>query len=136
MVNIPGTRTSSVFCPNCGKEVGPDDRYCRYCSFSLDDVRHDEDRSSTPDHTTANGERSALLAMLLSVVLPGTGALYMDSNPKGVLVLAFSIILLVLMLFVPPFIIPIMVVLLALWLYGLFITSVSIDRYREKNRFN
>ncbi len=120
-----------VFCPNCGKEVEAGDRFCKYCSYNLSESAPSGD-GKTYTNDTREDPRSTGLAMFLSVILPGLGAYYIDSNTTGIVVFLLSFVLLVGMFFV-PFLFPfIALVLLILWVIGLKVTSDSINSYRQK----
>lgn len=120
-----------MYCPNCGKEVEAGDRFCKYCSFNL------EDQSGSPDekvYTNAvkDDPRSTGLAMVLSVILPGLGAYYIDGNTTGLVIFLLSLVIVVVSGILPFLLIISFVVLLVLWLVGLKVTSDSIDSYRQK----
>ena len=120
-----------MYCPNCGKEVEAGDRFCKYCSFNL------EDQSGSPGenvYTNAvkDDPRSTGLAMVLSVILPGLGAYYIDGNTTGLVIFLLSLVIVVVSGIMPFLLIISFVVLLVLWLVGLKVTSDSIDSYRQK----
>lgn len=106
-----------MFCPNCGKEVGENDRYCGNCSFELigRNVRH----------------VSPLVAMVLSIFLPGLGITYVSGDPKGVLIFVASV-LCVVMMFTPLWLMA-FAALFFLWVYGICTTSHELDSYRMKH---
>ena len=76
--------------------------------------------------------RSTGLAMVLSVILPGLGAYYIDGNTTGLVIFLLSLVIAVVTGVLPFLLIISFVVLLVLWLVGLKVTSDSIDSYRQK----
>ena len=116
----------AVFCPNCGKEVEAGDRFCKYCSYNLSEYAP-RNGSGVDEETISKGTKSTALAMVLSIILPGLGAYYIDGNTKGVIVFLISLVLL--LLFGMPFS---LLLRFILWIYGIKITSDSIDSYRQK----
>lgn len=122
-----------MYCPNCGKEVGVGDRFCSYCSFRL--VNDVPPQSGTvPDHFDDPGyvrvdTKSTGLALFMSIILPGLGAYYVDKEVKGLVAFLVSIIMLLLTPFVPYT----FIIMFALWIYGLVVTSHAIDSYKLKN---
>ncbi len=120
-----------VFCPNCGKEVEAGDRFCKYCSYNLSESVPGNDGGHRSE-TVREDPRSTGLAMFLSVILPGIGAYYIDSNTTGIVVFLLSFLLLVGMFFVPFLFLIIVPVMLILWVIGLKVTSDSINSYRQK----
>ena len=120
-----------MYCPNCGKEVEAGDRFCKYCSFNL------EDQSGSPGEKVETGggtdaPRSALLARVLTVMPPGLGAYCIDGNTTGLVIFLLSLVIVVVSGILPFLLIISFVVLLVLWLVGLKVTSDSIDSYRQK----
>ena len=70
--------------------------------------------------------------MIMSIILPGLGAYYIDGNTTGLVVFLVSLVLLIgtcLFFFVFPLT---GLVMLVLWAYGLKLTSDSINSYRQK----
>ncbi|MBQ8179155.1 MAG: zinc-ribbon domain-containing protein [Candidatus Methanomethylophilaceae archaeon] len=120
-----------MYCPNCGKEVDQDDRFCRYCSF---DLGFPDGTGSNPGATVTGAPetRSTGLAMAMSLVLPGLGAYYVASDTRGLLVFVVSLILMVATFTVVPYLFIITgLVMFVLWILGIKMTSEAIDRYRE-----
>ena len=120
-----------VYCPNCGKEVEADDRFCKYCSYNLSESVPGDD-GGRKSGTVREDPRSTGLAMIMSIILPGLGAYYIDGNITGLVVFLVSLVLLIgtsLFVFVFPLTVLVMFVL---WAYGLKLTSDSINSYRQK----
>jgi hypothetical protein len=122
-----------MYCPNCGKEVGAEDRFCSYCSYRLvNDVTPQS--GVVPNHTDGPGyvrvdTKSTGWALFLSIIIPGLGAYYVDKEVKGLVVFLSSII----MLLLTPYFPFTFIIMLILWIYGVYITSKAIDSYKLKN---
>ncbi len=71
-----------MFCSKCGKEVHDDEVYCPFCGDNL--------RSST-NTTTQQGptfyavsERNEGIALILSLLIPGVGQMYVGKIGRGI----------------------------------------------------
>ena len=106
-----------MFCPNCGREVGENDRHCGHCSFEL--------------HQGSGKHKSPIAAMVLSVFLPGLGITYVSGDLKGLLIFIASILCIILM-FTPVWLVS-FAALFFLWVYGICTTSHELDSYRMKH---
>ena len=120
-----------MYCPNCGKEVEAGDRFCKYCSFNLGESSGDPGEK-VYTNTVDNGPRSTGLAMVMSIILPGLGAYYVDGNTTGLVIFLISLIIVVVTGFLPILFILSVIALFVLWVVGIKITSDSIDSYRRK----
>ncbi|MBR6204865.1 MAG: zinc ribbon domain-containing protein [Candidatus Methanomethylophilaceae archaeon] len=124
-----------MYCPNCGYELDSDDEYCPNCSSmvergraGLDDYR--PDRRDVPyvyEEAPIPASRrtdNASLAMLVSVILPGIGAV-IAGNSKGLAVFAMSVVALAVActsIVLMPFCVSVMIVL---WIIGLSMTVTA-----------
>lgn len=125
-----------MFCPNCGKEVGDDDRYCTTCAYRLvpndgagspvDDIHAEPEPAYVRVDTKSTG-----WALFMTLLLPGIGALYVDGEMKGLVVFLASVVAALLAGYV-TFIVGVLL-MFGLWIYGIFITSHAIDSYKMKN---
>lgn len=120
-----------MFCPNCGKEYEAGDHFCKYCSFELGAQSGYTDRADS-GNAIRTESKSTGLAMILSIVLPGLGAYYIDGNQQGLIVFIMSLAIAIITNFLFVIVFVTFFVLLALWIYGLKITSDSIDDYRRQ----
>ena len=124
-----------MYCPNCGREVGDGDRFCSSCSFRLTDyqpVGYNPTYGTTRDEMYVRTDtKSTGLALFMSLILPGLGALYVDSDVRGLIVFVVSLISAGVFLYLGAFIGG--VAMLVLWIYGIVITSHAIDSYKVKN---
>ena len=117
---------NTMYCPNCGKEVGDGDGYCRSCLSPLSSaerVRREEyGNSAVSDPSAVRRTGNSGSATAISVLLPGLGAAYAGDR-RGFAVFVLSVIFLaaasqsIVML---PLSLSAMLVL---WVYGLIITK-------------
>ena len=77
------------FCRNCGYELTGDYKFCPECGYDLSG-RVTANRSSVP--SANSGEKSLVLAVILSVIFPGLGQIYLGLNQKGILFIVGYII--------------------------------------------
>ena len=121
----------AVYCPNCGKEVEADDRFCKYCSYNLSESVPGND-GVRKSGVVREDPRSTGLAMIMSIILPGLGAYYIDGNTTGLVVFLVSLVLLIGTCLLPFVFLLTGIIMLVLWVYGLKLTSDSINSYRQK----
>lgn len=140
------------FCTNCGKEVDPDDRECPQCSARIE-VPEPEKRfcrqcGKRIDASTKfcqycgasfagavtrpaaekrkDGWKNPSAAVLMSMILPGSGSMYAGNVKDGTIILVLIVITFMLGLeFVLPWLVNV-----GLWIYGM------IHAYRECNEYN
>ena len=77
------------FCRNCGYELTGDYKFCPECGYDLSG-RVTANRSSVP--SVNSGEKNLVLAVILSVIFPGLGQIYLGLNQKGILFIVGYII--------------------------------------------
>ena len=99
------------FCRNCGYELTGDYKFCPECGYDLSG-RVTANRSSVP--STNSGEKSLVLAVILSVIFPGLGQIYLGLNQKGILFIVGYIISAVLIFLLIGFILVFVV-----WIWAL-----------------
>ena len=99
------------FCRNCGYELTGDYKFCPECGYDLSG-RVTANRSSVP--STNSGEKSLVLAVILSVIFPGLGQIYLGLNQKGILFIVGYIISAVLILLLIGFLL-----VLVVWIWAL-----------------
>ena len=99
------------FCRNCGYELTGDYKFCPECGYDLSG-RVTANRSSVP--SANSGEKSLVLAVILSVIFPGLGQIYLGLNQKGILFIVGYIISAVLILLLIGFLL-----VLVVWIWAL-----------------
>jgi len=126
--------TNFVYCPNCGYELDSDDEYCPNCSTMVERVREgyvevdpeeylpEDEPEEEPPTTHSYRTENATLAMILSVILPGIGAV-VAGNKMGLVVFGLSVVF-VIVAYSSIILVPFSVsVLIVLWIIGLWMTS-------------
>lgn len=99
------------FCRNCGYELTGDYKFCPECGYDLSG-RVTANRSSVP--SANSGEKSLVLAVILSVIFPGLGQIYLGLNQKGILFIVGYIISAVLIFLLIGFLL-----VLVVWIWAL-----------------
>ena len=110
----PGTKQESKkykFCRNCGYELTGDYKFCPECGYDLSG-KVTANQSSVP--SANSGEKSLVLAVILSVIFPGLGQIYLGLNQKGILFIVGYIISAVLILLLIGFLL-----VLVVWIWAL-----------------
>jgi TM2 domain-containing membrane protein YozV len=110
-----------MFCPKCGKEVSEDSDFCPSCGSHL----KLETAKNVSVKAPIKGLKNPGLAAVLSFFIVGLGQIYNGQIGKGLILLVFYIISLVLCLVLIGFIlVPI------LWIYGIY------DAYKTAEKIN
>ena len=99
------------FCRNCGYELTGDYKFCPECGYDLFG-RVTANRSSVP--SANSGEKSLVLAVILSVIFPGLGQIYLGLNQKGILFIVGYIISAILIFLLIGFLL-----VLVVWIWAL-----------------
>ncbi len=113
-----------MFCPNCGMENDADARYCKGCGRGLSGtgpINSNQDMASILINKKSEG-----LALILSLILPGLGQIYIDKVSTGILYLVAAIVLGVLTLML----IFVGLIYIALWIYSMY------DAYTGAKEYN
>ncbi len=77
------------FCRNCGYELTGDYKFCPECGY---DLSGKVTANQSPVPSANSGEKSLVLAIILSVIFPGLGQIYLGLNQKGILFIVGYII--------------------------------------------
>ena len=99
------------FCRNCGYKLTGDYKFCPECGYDLSG-KVTANQSSVP--SANSGEKSLVLAIILSVIFPGLGQIYLGLNQKGILFIVGYIISAVLILLLIGFLL-----VLVVWIWAL-----------------
>ena len=99
------------FCRNCGYKLTGDYKFCPECGYDLSG-RVTANRRSVP--SVNSGEKNLVLAVILSVIFPGLGQIYLGLNQKGILFIVGYIISAVLIFLLIGFLL-----VLVVWIWAL-----------------
>jgi TM2 domain-containing membrane protein YozV/RNA polymerase subunit RPABC4/transcription elongation factor Spt4 len=110
------------FCYNCGNKLIGDFNFCPECGQDLNpkfanQTAHVINHNPAPIYPE---EKNIILAVVLSVFLPGLGQIYLDLNHKGAMFLIGFVISVILILFIIGFFLCIIV-----WAWALVDTITS-----------
>ena len=120
---------SNVYCPNCGKEVGPGDVYCGNCFAALS--------SYTGEGSTYKAEGSSSSpsgpgwAVMLSVLVPGLGGIATGHPAAAVAIFVSSVVALYVALSSTVMVPLCLSVMIVLWLVGIRIVTNPGESYRR-----
>ena len=113
---VPARQVDKVnFCYNCGAELTGDFKFCPECGQDLNA------KAIKPAKTvTSSGEKNILLAIILSVLLPGLGQIYLGLDNKGAIFLIAYVISAILILLLIGFLL-----CAVIWIWALIDTIIS-----------
>ncbi|HIJ00341.1 MAG TPA: zinc ribbon domain-containing protein [Candidatus Methanomethylophilaceae archaeon] len=109
------------FCVNCGAELEPNAHFCHQCGVAAENEKPGQILSSDNRRPTKN----VVAALLLSILLPGLGHLYLNDD-KGYLLIVSSIIMIILGVFL----------LVPLLLFYIIFLYAALDAVRTADRIN
>ena len=89
------------FCRNCGTELNGNPKFCPNCGY---DLQNFQVRTTNTNVVTPKGEKNIILSILLSVIFPGLGQIYLGLDKKGSMFLIGYVISLILILLIIGFI--------------------------------
>lgn len=136
-----------MFCQNCGKELDHDARYCKHCGFATSLGERPGFGGPASNGYTASvmmNKKSDALAIILSIIFPGLGHLYLGKISAGVGFLAVQAIMYVVavMSFAlaanlnsPPYWMFIVIVVIGLVAFMVLVYAV-IDSYKVCQEYN
>jgi TM2 domain-containing membrane protein YozV len=113
-VSVPPSAKKARFCYNCGYELAGNFNFCPDCG---QDLRGNIIKSNAK---SPSGGKSIILAIILSVFLPGLGQIYLGLDHKGAIFLIAYVVSAILILLLIGFLLcPI------IWLWALIDTIIS-----------
>ena len=118
--SLPATVQSSdnvSFCFNCGYKLVGDYKFCPECGQDLSGKAMG---SNTQTANSPSSEKSTLLAVILSLFLPGLGQIYLGLDHKGAIFLIAYVISAILILILIGFLL-----CLVIWIWALVDTIIS-----------
>lgn len=119
---------NSKFCHNCGAKIGENFKFCPVCGENLS-----SNIVKTQSPQVSSKEKSTLLAIILSVILPGLGQIYLGLDNKGAIFLIAYVVSAILILLLIGFLLVIVV-----WIWALIDTIISanalnrVDEVKDK----
>ena len=115
-VPVPVKSNKINFCHNCGAEITGNFKFCPECGQDL----NAKVSYSTNAVVPYNKEKNILLAVILSVVLPGLGQMYLGLDRKGAIFLVAYVISAILILLLIGFLL-----CAVIWIWALIDTIIS-----------
>lgn len=114
--NISSNHDYNVkFCYNCGAKLSDNFKFCPSCGQNLS-----SDIIKTKTTHVSSKEKNTLLAVILSVLLPGLGQIYLGLDNKGAIFLIGYVISAILILLIIGFLLVIII-----WIWALIDTIIS-----------
>ena len=112
---VPTQPSENVrFCFNCGYRLVGDYKFCPECGQDL------SGKSNLQVARSSSGEKNILLAIILSVFLPGLGQIYLGLDHKGAIFLIAYVISAILILIIIGFLL-----CFVIWIWALIDTIIS-----------
>ena len=114
--SVPGPVESANvnFCHNCGSKITGNFKFCPNCGQDLNDKVLESPK------TVASSEKNIILAIILSVILPGLGQIYLGLDRKGAIFLIAYVVSAILILFLIGFLL-----CTVIWIWALIDTIIS-----------
>lgn len=113
--NPPKVKENVKYCSNCGYELGGDFNFCPNCGCDL--KPKDTSRAKS---LNVNQNKNMLLAVILSVLLPGLGQIYLGLDHKGAIFLIAYVVSAILILLIIGFLL-----CFVIWIWALIDTIQS-----------
>ena len=113
-VPVPIESDNVNFCHKCGSKVTGNFKFCPNCGQELNA------KVSKSPKTVASSEKNILLAIILSVILPGLGQIYLGLDRKGAIFLIAYVVSAILILFLIGFLL-----CTVIWIWALIDTIIS-----------
>ena len=113
---VPVESENYKFCYNCGNKLSSDFKFCPACGQNLNLPVSKSDKVKTLN----GGEKSLLLAIILSIFLPGLGQIYLGLDNKGaIFLIAYIVSAFLILLFIG------IILVFVLWIWALIDTITS-----------
>lgn len=117
-----------MYCQNCGAQLPDGAKFCDRCGAK---TGVEGTGSSTSEYDMASimvNKKSEALALILSLIIPGLGQIYIGQMSKGIMMIVAAIIIGALSLFL---LFPV-IIYLVLWIYGMY---DAFQGAKEYNRY-
>ena len=113
------TSNKAKYCFNCGHELNGEFRFCPNCGYDLQN-KTTVSRKSSSDVVTASEEKNIIVAIILSVIIPGLGHFYLGLSRKGAMFLLAYVVSAILILLLIG-----LLLVLVIWIWALVDTIQS-----------
>ncbi len=113
-VLVPVESGNVNFCHNCGSKITGNFKFCPNCGQELNA------KVSKSPKTVTSSEKNILLAIILSVILPGLGQIYLGLDRKGAIFLIAYVVSAILILLLIGFLL-----CAVIWIWALVDTIIS-----------
>jgi len=115
-----------MYCSKCGTQLPDGASFCSNCGFNLGSNPGYQGNPGY-DRATASimvNKKNEALALILSLIIPGLGEIYVGKTTKGILLILVDILVAALgLLFFFPFIVS-----LVIWIYAMY-DSFTLAKY-------
>lgn len=114
-VNVEKTNYKVNYCVNCGFKLPDDYKFCPNCGYNL--------KAQVKTNSVAfKNDKSMLLAVILSIFLPGLGQIYLGLDNKGsILLVAYVISAILILIFIG------IILVMIIWILALIDTIISFN---------
>ncbi|MDY0293785.1 MAG: zinc ribbon domain-containing protein [Candidatus Methanomethylophilaceae archaeon] len=110
-----------MYCAKCGKELPAEGRYCPSCGADRYEEKKDQ-CGSAPLNL-----KDEATGLILSIIIPGTGHMYVGRADMGIMILLASVILVIAgFLVIFPW-----AIAFALWIWNVYDANKRLNAYNE-----
>ncbi|MEE0901008.1 MAG: zinc ribbon domain-containing protein [Methanobrevibacter sp.] len=110
---IPSSSSNGPkFCHSCGFKLDGNYKFCPNCGYDLENKT--QVRSRAYDSVVTTEEKSVLVSVILSIIIPGLGHFYLGLSRKGAIFLLAYVVSAILILLLIGFIL-----VLVIWIWAL-----------------
>lgn len=115
-----------MYCQNCGAQLPDSAKFCDRCGAKIGVQGSGPSTSEYDMASIMVNKKSEALALILSLIIPGLGQIYIGQMSKGIMLVVAAIIIGVISAFL---LFPI-VIYLVLWIYGMY------DAFKGAKEYN
>lgn len=80
------------FCPSCGNQFKGNVKFCPNCGYDLLNEEDNQFKRKNVNNLPVSNEKSMLVSVILSVIFPGLGQIYLGLETKGAIFLIVYVI--------------------------------------------
>ena len=102
------------FCHNCGYELNGEFKFCPNCGYDIENKTGGNINSKSYNVVTSSHEKSIIVSIILSVILPGVGHFYLGLSRKGAIFLIAYVVSAILILLIVGLLLTIVI-----WIWAL-----------------